>query len=966
MSDLSGAAPGAGAGLVAVGAPTIPTGANVETVGVGKEYATISAAVAAATDGTVILVDAGTYTNDFSTITSKITIEGVGGMVDLTATVAPPNLKGIMTVDDDATIENVSFSGASIPDADGGNGAGIRYEGGQLNLVNDAFSHNEDGILANAVIGSLTTNTITADHCLFQDNGSGSGYTHNIYIGDVGRFTLENSISEGANVGHEVKSRAETNLITNNVIQDGPTGTASYSIDLPDGGNDTVTDNLIEKGPESENDAMVHFGGEGIPYVGSSLAISGNDFVDDLGPQAVAVLNQTAISASINGNQFTDIAPGQIVQGPATGNGNVDGDGNPLPPIDATGVLPGNTLTILASDPNPHVVTLDGNYGAVQDLGTGLLTVDDQVGHVIVIGGTGGLDLTEEPGTGGSSYTTVVGATDTLTLVGQDLVDSNGHDTINTGNGNLTVQIDGDAVINNGTGADQFAVIGSAIVAENGSNSTYAVGPNASLSVTGNDVYTEIQNDGGSVSLAVVQDGNALSMSIVGGASDLRIYSGAMNLTTAGGTQGSTIRVGAGTASITSAGPDTIDAGSGSDTVIVEGRASVYAGNGTLAVFGRGNSGATVYGDAGTTTIGGDSGGITYVGGAQANTVNSVLSDDTLIGGAGRLTVLGGSREAITGGAGGLTFNALVPGNGADTITTAAGASDRLDLTDADTVTSRGNDVIDAGSGNQQLSVAGRALIENGTGTNTIDVTGTAAVEDRGQDWVTVAAGATLAIRAGLLARVSETDGVVGFAASAGTHAPTTPGNGAYSAVLVSGGSASISGGSDQAVSVSTNAGSSTNVTLYSGTTNVASNGADTIRAVSGNDTITVYGGGASVLGGAGDLDIVVDAASQATPSLRFIGGTGTANLALTSDAGDITFGAGRTTVAQAGTGPADIYRFLAGQGGGVDTITGFRTGIDHLSLQGVSVASSTVVGGSTNLILSDHTSLTLVGVIIG
>ena len=53
------------------------------TVGQGQQYATISAAVNASHDGDVIQVQAGTYTNDFATINTKITLQGVGGMVHM-------------------------------------------------------------------------------------------------------------------------------------------------------------------------------------------------------------------------------------------------------------------------------------------------------------------------------------------------------------------------------------------------------------------------------------------------------------------------------------------------------------------------------------------------------------------------------------------------------------------------------------------------------------------------------------------------------------------------------------------------------------------------------------------------------------------------------------------------------------------------------------------------------------------
>ena len=60
------------------------------TVGPGQQYSTLSSAIAASHDGDVLQVKAGTYKNDFATIGTKIAIVGVGGMVNLVATVAPP------------------------------------------------------------------------------------------------------------------------------------------------------------------------------------------------------------------------------------------------------------------------------------------------------------------------------------------------------------------------------------------------------------------------------------------------------------------------------------------------------------------------------------------------------------------------------------------------------------------------------------------------------------------------------------------------------------------------------------------------------------------------------------------------------------------------------------------------------------------------------------------------------------
>lgn len=286
------------------------------TVGPGKQYATLSAAVAASHNGDVIQVQAGTYTNDFSTINTKITIEGVGGMVNLVATEPPPNGKAILVTNTDVTIDNVAFSGAKVAD---GNGAGIRYQAGNL-ILNDCYFHdNQDGLLA----ADNPSGSITINNSEFAHNGAGDGTTHNLYVGEVGTLTINDSYFHDAVVGHEIKSRALNTIIENSRIMDGPTGTASYSIDLPLGGNVTISNNTIEQGPDSQNPAIIHVGGgPGTIYAGSHVQISNNIILNDLkSSSARAVLNQSAVPVSFTGNDVFGLSNNQIATGPVNASG---------------------------------------------------------------------------------------------------------------------------------------------------------------------------------------------------------------------------------------------------------------------------------------------------------------------------------------------------------------------------------------------------------------------------------------------------------------------------------------------------------------------------------------------------------------------------------------------------------------------------------------------------------------------
>jgi len=283
-------------------------------VGPGEQYSSLSAAVAAAQNGDTIEVQAGTYTNDFpQTIDVNLTIEGVGGLASFVATEPPPNEKGILLIGNgsdspNVTLDNLEFSGVAISAAEGGNGAGVRYQSGDL-TINDSFFHNnQDGLLAN----SDTLGTITITHSEFSNNGDSDGRTHNIYVTEVGTFSISDCYITAANTGNEIQSRALVNNIIDNNIIDGPTATASYSISLPDGGDDIVSGNTIEQGPNSGNPDFIGIS-QGTTYPNSSLSVSDNVFIDDRDKgDDLAILNNGTVVPAFTDNSIYNLTTSQI------------------------------------------------------------------------------------------------------------------------------------------------------------------------------------------------------------------------------------------------------------------------------------------------------------------------------------------------------------------------------------------------------------------------------------------------------------------------------------------------------------------------------------------------------------------------------------------------------------------------------------------------------------------------------
>ena len=994
--------------LSSVPTAVIPAGAKVETVGVGKQFQTIGAAVAAATDGTVILVDAGTYTNDFATNNAKVSLYAVGGRVEDVATVSPPNYKGLFTTENDLTLVGFDVSGVRIPDEFGHNGAGVRDDNGNLTLIDDEFSQNQDGILTNA--GSYN---VVIDHTVFDDNGgndgNGAGNIHNVYIGDVASVTATNSIFENAQVGHEFKSRANVNTITNNEFISGVgIGTGSYDIDLPNGGKDTVSDNTIIKGPNAENSAMLHFGGEGIPYSGSSLTVTGNVFQNVGGANGAPILNQTAISAKVTDNEFKSVDLANISQGPSNLSGNYDADGNPIQNQTLSGVLPGSTEVF--TDSAAHSVMLaNGNLQAVEG-GIGALAVTAQQGHIVVIGGTGGLSFKEVGGSGGNQVTTVAGATDTIDLttgVGGDSIDSEGQDTILAGPGNQTVVLNGTSQVVAGSGNSQWSVGGVSSIVLGSGSSFISVGSTGSVVVSGTNDYWSLNANGGSAKWDAHNAGSEMVGSAQGVGFSMEVYSGSEHIKSAGGA-GSVLSLDAGDASVVDTGPGIVRAGSGNVSVIVNAGSDVYAGTGQLSVFAHGGGGGSnVHAAAGDVVVDGDSGGINYIGGASANTIEAKLSNISIVGGAGTLTVNGGSRDTVVGGSGGLVYNGF--SGGANDVTTVAGSKNVLQV-NADTVHSYGTDAIVHQVGNDYLDIHGNSSLDTKAGNVNVDLHGSDIVVDEGNGGTfNVFAGATLTATLAGGATIHDQGSYV-----SATFTDATNG-GAVSKMVVSSGAADIGSSPGAGMFATTTAGGSAVVTT-DGPSTVDSKGADAIHFGSGSDNVSLGGDGAVVWGGSGNLTVGNDGATTGSFVVHggtgstginlwashvtydggsgaanltgggsyavvagsgditaqqnygvditsFVGGSGKATLSLGGAGSDVTFGTGTSSIHDLGWGGVDTFRFLAGQNG-TDSIDNFRVGTDHAILgQGVSVSSAAVVSGSAQFLLSDGAHVAFNGV---
>jgi hypothetical protein len=257
-------------------------GAATLTVSPGGQYPTVCSAVSAAQNGDTVLIEANHEIpyiappdpnhsdgrTDCVVNQNYLTIRGIHGRPILDA--GPDAFaqgtyvqKGILVLNGhDIVVDNLELRNAgALVNPNNSDASGIRIQdgtnaapsGGNITISRCYIHNNDQGVLSGnsgpGVGQWFSPNPfITFQLDDFYDNGDGSGSTHNMYIGFDGfvklHFTLKNSKSRDAYVGHDVKTRAPFNYILNNQISD-KVGDTSYELDFPLGGTTYVQNNLI-------------------------------------------------------------------------------------------------------------------------------------------------------------------------------------------------------------------------------------------------------------------------------------------------------------------------------------------------------------------------------------------------------------------------------------------------------------------------------------------------------------------------------------------------------------------------------------------------------------------------------------------------------------------------------------------------------------------------------------------------
>lgn len=236
-------------------------------------YTSIAEAFAAAEDGDTITIVPGDWRESAVLSANNVTVEATGAhLYGSTA----QGKAALVIQGDNVTIKGLECSDISVSD---GNGACIRQEGSNLTLQNVYFHDSQQGLLGNDDTGFLHI-----EDSVFERLGHG-GRAHGIYVNATDELIVRNSsflAAEGE--GHEIKSRAAKTIIENNVIAS-LDGRDSRLLDLPNGGEIVIRNNVLQEGPNSSNRDIIGIGfevgknGENWPV--DSALIEGNTIIVD-------------------------------------------------------------------------------------------------------------------------------------------------------------------------------------------------------------------------------------------------------------------------------------------------------------------------------------------------------------------------------------------------------------------------------------------------------------------------------------------------------------------------------------------------------------------------------------------------------------------------------------------------------------------------------------------------------------
>ena len=172
-----------------------------------------------------------------------------------------------------ARVDGLVFQNMRVPD---GNGAGIRLETSDLDVLNSLFRNSEEGILT----ADDPEATLTIDRSTFSGLGRcdrGLSCAHSVYTGIYGKVIVTRTRFEKGSGGHYLKTRAVAVDVNDNSFDDTQGRATNYMTDLPSGSVGQIVNNLFVQGRDKENySALIAVAAEERKNPSRGLSIFGN------------------------------------------------------------------------------------------------------------------------------------------------------------------------------------------------------------------------------------------------------------------------------------------------------------------------------------------------------------------------------------------------------------------------------------------------------------------------------------------------------------------------------------------------------------------------------------------------------------------------------------------------------------------------------------------------------------------
>ena len=261
--------------LALLAAPALAASPSFTVAETGRHYADLQGAVRAIGEGAgTILIAPGTYRQCAVQEGGRITFKATDPGTAIFEKTRCEDKAALVLRGRGARVDGLVFRDYRNRD---GNGAGIRIETGDLDIVDASFLDSQEGILGN-VEGD---ENVSIDRSTFSGLGQcdeAPNCAHSIYLGNQGSVTVTRSRFERGTGGHYVKLRSPDVTIADNSFDDTAGHATNYMIDLPEGAGGTIARNLFVQGRAKENgSALIVVAAEARTYPSAGLRIADND-----------------------------------------------------------------------------------------------------------------------------------------------------------------------------------------------------------------------------------------------------------------------------------------------------------------------------------------------------------------------------------------------------------------------------------------------------------------------------------------------------------------------------------------------------------------------------------------------------------------------------------------------------------------------------------------------------------------